>query len=107
MKNRQIRDHQISSSSQKNATVSASNARLDNLGAWMPSVNDVDKYLNVDFVYRTIVVSVTTQGFGDGWTSNYQLSYKDNDTVFQEYTEGEVKKVGYQRSHKYFSPTGC
>ncbi|XP_028412252.1 uncharacterized protein LOC114535069 [Dendronephthya gigantea] len=95
MENGQIRDHQISSSSEKSASVSASKARLNKHGAWKPSPDDGNKYLRVDFLYRTIVVSVTTQGFVDAWASDYSLAYKENFTSFKTYNEDRVKRVGY------------
>ncbi|XP_028407274.1 uncharacterized protein LOC114529904, partial [Dendronephthya gigantea] len=93
MENGQIRDHQISSSSEKSASVSASKARLNKHGAWKPSPDDGNKYLRVDFLYRTIVVSVTTQGFVDAWASDYSLAYKENFTSFKTYNEDGVKRI--------------
>ena len=82
----------------------ASKGRLNEDGAWSPSSNNANDYLQIDLLYEFVICAVATQGkpSADHWTRAYklQLSYSSSNWVI--YQENSTDKVtvhlSYERS---------
>lgn len=103
MENGEIRDDQITSSSQKNEKVRAAYGRLnfkaiansDVMGAWGSATSDLNQLLQVDFKRFAIITGVSTQGRQeyDNFVKSYTISFSDDGGNFHGYKVGEVLKV--------------
>ena len=100
MSNGYISDNQITYSSRKNPNVPGQRARVNATnayysGAWTAINEDINKYLQVDFLMSTVVTMVATQGRMDGnfWVTTYALSYSDDSLLFRNYNESGERKV--------------
>ena len=96
-----ILNSQLKSSSEKDETTRARNARLrlkpvdgERVGAWMASADDGNPWLKVDFKSNATVRGITTQGRYDvaEWVTSYEVSYSIDGITFDTYEEnGQVK----------------
>ncbi len=98
-----IRASQITASSSK-YLASAANGRLhlqsiENVrrGGWIPSHDDDDPWLQVDFVANVTVTAIATQGCSteQHWVKDYTVAFGYDRNVLEEYKVGGVVKVGY------------
>lgn len=81
MSNGHISNDQITYSSRKNPGVTGHRARVNATnvyysGAWTAIHEEINKWLQVDFLMSTVVTMVATQGRKDGnyWVTTYALS---------------------------------
>ena len=114
MENGNIRNRQISASSQWNANHAAIQGRLNfkkngiKQGGWSARANNANQWLQVDLVSKfTKVTRVATQGrnVANQWVTKYTLQYSNDGVHFQYYKEsGQAnRKVGKNfKSIKYF-----
>jgi hypothetical protein len=91
-----IVNSQLKSSSEKDETTRASNARLElkpidgeRVGAWVPAADDANPWLNVDFKSNATVRGISTQGRFDKaeWVATYEVSYSIHGMNFETYEE--------------------
>ena len=111
MQNKQIPDSAITASSYWHGVNKAYYGRLHFLpsswqvgGGWLSQRNDKDQFFQVHFGDWRKVTRVAIQGRQDAdqWVKSFSLSYGYDSSVFQEYTEEEVKKVSKIMSNKRF-----
>lgn len=102
-----ISDEQISASSEQDATLAASRARLyihlsgGKKGAWRAGKLDPNQWLQIDLDSGfTRVTRVATQGRSDfdQWVTSYKLQYSNNGVTFHYYikhgqTVDKVKQI--------------
>ena len=108
MQNKQIPDFAISASSYLDSKSKAYNGRLhflltsDRVGGWVARLNDNNPFFQVNFSDWRKVTRVAIQGRQDAdqWVKSFSLSYGYNSMFFQDYTEGQVKKVSNRMSNK-------
>ena len=102
MQNKKIPDSDISASSNWYGVTKAYYGRLHFLarsghaaGGWASQWNNKDQYFQVHFGDWRKVTRVAIQGRQDSdqWVKSFSLSYGYDSASFQDYTEGEVKKV--------------
>jgi hypothetical protein len=96
-----IANSQLKSSSEKDETTRARNARLrlkpvdgERVGAWIASADDGNPWFKVDFKSNATVRGITTQGRYDEaeWVTSYEVSYSIDGVTFDTYEEnGQVK----------------
>ena len=96
-----ILNSQLKSSSEKDETTRARNARLrlkpvdgERVGAWIASADDGNPWFKVDFKSNATVRGITTQGRYDEaeWVTSYEVSYSIDGITFDTYEEnGQVK----------------
>lgn len=100
MENLKIDDSQITASTFHGAFHEARNSRLNfqngfgRAGSWVARYNDVNQWLQVDFIKKVKLGKVGTQGRWDydQWVTSYLLSYSIDQNHFQVYKHcGEVK----------------
>ena len=106
MESKDIKDAQITASSQYDANHGPSNGRLNfkagggKTGAWSARTNDVNQYLQVDFGHRTKVTEIETQGREDccnQWVKSYTVSYSNDNNNYHTYHDANGQaKVGIQ-----------
>ena len=94
MESREIRDDQITASSQE-SSYPASSARL-NAGAWMAMTSGLNQWLQVDFERSTIITGISTQGLDMGlgfeYVTDYTISFSNGEQNFHGYKpQGELK----------------
>lgn len=107
MQHKQILDSAITASSYRYSG-KPYNGRLhflptsDRVGGWMAKWNDNDPFFQVQFGSWSKVTRVAIQGRQDSdqWVKSFSLSYGYDSVFFQDYTEGEVKKVSKRVSNK-------
>ncbi len=101
MRNGLISDSQISASSEWRVNHGPSNSRLfyaphnGRTGSWSSKKNDINQWLQVDFMRPTVIVGVSTQGRA-GYTQyvkTYTLSHSQDGVSFQAYTPHGLLKV--------------
>lgn len=97
MESFRILDPQISSSSVYTpGNFPPQNARLKNEHSrrcWIASKSDSTPWMQVDFMWITVVTEIQTQGYNKWWITKYKVSYGGNGVDFQFYTENGVDKV--------------
>ena len=101
MENGQIRDSQITASSQWDVNHGPTNARLNikarggRTGAWSSRRNDVNQWLQIDFKYRATITEILTQGRKsyNQWIKTYTVSYSDDGVHFKFSRQGGLHKV--------------
>ena len=105
MQNKQIPDSAITASSYWNSKQKAYNGRLhflltsDRDGGWVARLNDKNQFFQVYFGDWRNVTRVAIQGRQDSdeWVTSFSLSYGYDSVFFQDYTEGDVKRVSINR----------
>ena len=103
MENGDIRDNQITASSQWDTHHGPANGRLNftpyggKKGGWSSSHNDPDQWLQVDFQRHTRVAGISTQGrscyYCIQFVTRYTVSSSEDGKHFQNYTQGGKTKV--------------
>ena len=102
MQNKKIPDSDITASSNWDGVTKPYYGRLHFLpgpwqaaGGWASEWNNKDQFLQVHFGDWRKVTRVAIQGRQDSdqWVESFRLSYGYDSASFQDYTEGEVKKV--------------
>ena len=97
-----IVNSQLKSSSEKDETTRALNARLrlkpiygERVGAWVAAADDTNPWLKVDFKSNATVRGITTQGrFHEAeWVVTYEVSYSIHGLIFDTYEENGLVKV--------------
>ena len=87
---------------QFNVSRGASKARLGctagncSVGAWSPSLLDLEQWLQVDLGKITVVTKIATQGGGEAsqWVTEYQVSYSFDGDQFKFYQQASNKSLG-------------
>lgn len=105
MENGEIRDDQISASSEFHSTLRAANGRLnhiesiDSLGAWGSKKNNPSQWLQIDFQRSTIITGISTQGRPSlqyvQYVKSYRISSGDEESNFHSYKTGGILRVRY------------
>ena len=96
MESREIRDDQITASSQYRF-YPPSSARLNLIleqGAWSARTEDLHQWLQVNFERSTIITGISTQGlhYGREFVTNYTISFSNDEQNFYGYKpQGELK----------------
>jgi ribosomal protein L19E len=101
MENGEIPDSQILASSEYDANHGAVNSRLNfraqgrRRGAWSARRNDLNQWLQVNFVLQATVTEILTQGRSDAdqWVTSYTVSYSNDGLNFFAYRANGVIKV--------------
>lgn len=101
MESNEIRDDQITASSEWRDHHRAANGRLNFMaegrkrGAWSAATNDLNQWLQVDFQRSTIVTGISTQGRQDSnqFVKSYTISFSDDGKNFYCYKAGGMLKV--------------
>ena len=87
-----IPDKDITASSELDSDLSASNARLGNPKAWIPSSNDQHPWIQVNLQYRRNLTAIVTQGFNGSFVKSYYVSYGDDGNNWMNYTvQGKIR----------------
>ena len=87
-----IPDKDITASSELDSDSSASNARLGNTKAWIPSSNDPHPWIQVNLQYRRNLTAIVTQGFNGSFVKSYYVSYGDDENNWMSYTvQGKIR----------------
>ena len=111
MQSKQISDSAITASSYWSGVNSAYYGRLHFLpsssqvgGAWLSQSNEKGQFFQVHFGDWRKLTRVAIQGRQDydQWVKSFSLSYGYDSLFFQDYTEGEVKKVSNIMSNDNF-----
>ena len=100
MESTEIRDNQITASSNYDVYYRDIYARLKHTTAyWTPANSDYDNpWLQVDFMSNVIIDGIDTQGGGGAsWVKSYTVSYGNDGITFDVYKQNNVEKV-------YFKP---
>ena len=101
MQNGKMPNSALTASSQLNANYGPENARLHfyavsgRYGAWIPSVQNHNQWLQVDFGVETQVTRIATQGRQDAdqWVKEYTLRYSTDGFYFQQYQPSGFTRV--------------
>jgi len=94
----EIGDQQLSSSSFESEYRKPIYGRINlalGYGAWSPSVQDQNQYLQVDLLKEMFVSGVATQGskFYDCWVSSYKLLFRGLGPGWKNYSEADIEQV--------------
>ena len=101
MENKQIKDNQITASSECKdekfpGRCAAANGRANatifsHHGAWIAMAQDPDMWFEVDFLYNTTVSAIMTQGRKDRdqWVKFYNVTYKNETGLTRMYDMGD------------------
>ena len=114
MENGDIRDNQITASSEWGTEERAINGRLNlhaqvgRAGAWSSRQNNLDQWLQVDFQRSRLIAGISTQGRNNHnqFVKRYTVSSSQDGKTFQVYTHGGTVKVlfsillNYKRKQK-------
>lgn len=98
MENGTILDSQITASSEYGPDYAAHLGRLNlQVGqtSWTALVNDVNQWLQVDFLQNATLSKLATQGRDNTpqWVKSYMLSYSMDGSVFETYKQCGEDKV--------------
>ena len=101
MQNGTIPESSITASSSLTAGDGPKNARLhlqrSNLlnGAWRPTLNNADQWIQIDFRTEKEVTVIATQGREESslWVESYTLSYSSDAMNYTMYEQDGVAKV--------------
>ena len=93
MESRQIKDSQITASSQSDGNHAASQGRLNfkagggKQGGWSTRPNNIDQWIQIDLVRYVNVTGIATQGRNayHQWVTKYKLQYSDDGVNFHYY----------------------
>ena len=108
MENNEILDSQITASTDYGHKSAARFARLNlkvklgvHHGCWIREENDINPWLQVDFVKYAKIIAIEMQGRPDvnRWIKTYTVSYSRDEQNFQVYEEFGVQKVGKRSMH--------
>ena len=102
MENGQIKNHQISASSQYSSKYPPVKGRLNLDGTWANYGTDHYPWFQVDFIENTTLtaISIQSQPGSSYFVETYTVSYSNNGTNFQFYTEDGQAKVAISTSFK-------
>jgi hypothetical protein len=92
MENKKISDDQLSASREQNNRP-ASFGRLKRVESWQGGPDDFDIWYQVDFIKRTKVIEIKTQGGTSNYVKIFKLSYSNNGIDFLEYVDVMGVKV--------------
>ena len=83
---------QMSASSQQRDYLEA---RLHFVYSWMPTHNDSDPWLQVDFAITLDLLKLTIQGAPSGelFVKSFTVTYANSSGIFQNLTSGSILKV--------------
>jgi hypothetical protein len=96
MQSKEITDDLIDSSTELAASYGKNRARLMDGVAWIPTNEDTDPWIQVNFVLTVTIIEILTQGRSlySQWTRNYMVAFAQKADSFQFYlTENNQKKV--------------
>ncbi|XP_028416914.1 EGF-like repeat and discoidin I-like domain-containing protein 3 [Dendronephthya gigantea] len=101
MESRLILDAQLSASSSKSSSFAAANARLNStnpsVGGWMPAEDDLDPWLQVDFIGETTVTAIRIQmvipSFAEA--TSFNVSYGNNESSLVKCRENGLSRMIY------------
>lgn len=96
MENGEIRDEQITATSQHEELSGPSNARLNfSPFGWVAKTNDLNQWLQVDFQQQAVITGISTQGRRelDQYVKSYTISFSDDGNNFPGYQAGGELKV--------------
>jgi hypothetical protein len=114
MESGEIKDSQISASSQWDNNHAPQNGRLNfrrhgKADAWVSKANDhATSWLQVDFQNPAVITKVLTQGRGDNnlhsqWVTAFTLSYSNDGDEFQQYNENGKPKVKQHKAACFYT----
>ncbi|EDO30106.1 predicted protein, partial [Nematostella vectensis] len=100
MLSREIRDDQVSASSSYDYRHGPRFGRLHetpavgSFGCWSAARNEVDQYLQIDLLVKTLITAVATQGrpgasWGQ-WVTSYSLRYSQDGLNWTDYPNGGI-----------------
>ena len=99
MGNGYILDRDITSTSVQNTSTPAKNARLNYIkgSSWCAAANDSKPYLQIELEMLYIICAVSTQGNSqeEQWVKTYMLQSSKDGTIWTDYQEAGIVKVGY------------
>lgn len=101
MENGNIRDHQITASTEYDTNHRAANGRLNftprdgRKGAWSSRDINLDQWLQVDLTRSTLITGISTQGrkYVDQFVKSYTVSSSQDGTNYKTYTQEDTIKV--------------
>ena len=95
MKSGLIPDSNITASTEKNASTTAENGRLNSSSSWCAEINDSNPYLQIDLQALHVICAVSTQGNSqaDEWVKTYKLKLSTDGSTWTDYKEGGQVKV--------------
>ncbi|KAJ7358754.1 hypothetical protein OS493_021530 [Desmophyllum pertusum] len=98
MENRNIKDEQISASSQNSYKAKPSYARLNNksdklsFGGWCAKDTDKNSFLQIDLLFPHTLTRIATQGAASNYVGQYSLTFSyDNISWFNYTVGGKIK----------------
>lgn len=85
----QMVQHSSISTTIRDSSFAAQNAVLHEASSWMPSVDNVDQYVEVDFGRPWLLTGVTTQGRGSipNYVTSYTVEYAYSTDHWNTYQE--------------------
>ncbi|CAB4028097.1 Hypothetical predicted protein, partial [Paramuricea clavata] len=95
MQSKEITDDLISSSTELAGSYGKKYARLMSHVAWIPTNEDTDPWIQVNFVLTVTIIEILTQGRSiyTQWTRNYMVAFAQEADYFQFYlTENKQEK---------------
>ena len=103
MESRIIQDSHITASTEYSSAYGPRYARLNSAagaGSWSAGINEINQWLQIDFLDKTTVSKVASQGREQiaQWVKSYSLSYSMDGSNFEDYKKSGEAKV---------SPTGA
>ncbi|XP_078374524.1 uncharacterized protein LOC144658076 [Oculina patagonica] len=102
MENGEIKDEQISASSQSSNHARPSLARLNQrkgLGGWCAGKRDENPYLQIDLQRPDTITKVATQGANSNWVEKFSLMFSNDTVHWFDYTvDGLIKIFKGKRS---------
>ena len=98
MQSQAITDSLISSSTELASTYGRKFARLMGRVAWIPTNEDPDPWIQINFVLTVTIVEILTQGRSiyTQWTKNYKVGFAQEPNVFRFYRENGQEKVNWK-----------
>ena len=102
-----IHDNQITASSEYSPSLAPRMARLSSQvygSSWSALVNDVNQWLQVDFLQNVTLSKLATQGRHSvsQWVLSYLLSYSMDGSAFENYKQCGGDKVRLTLTHTYW-----
>ena len=95
MQSKAITDDLISSSTELGASYGKNRVRLMDSVAWIPTNEDPDPWIQINFVLTVTVFEILTQGRShhNQWTKNYKVAFAQQafDFVFYRDENGQEK----------------
>ncbi|KAL9971366.1 hypothetical protein ACROYT_G023879 [Oculina patagonica] len=100
MENGEIKDEQISASSQSSNHARPSLARLNQrkgLGGWCAGKRDENPYLQIDLQRPDTITKVATQGANSNWVEKFSLMFSNDTVHWFDYTVDGLIKMFHQK----------